>query len=131
MQDQIKRHAREGQKHRYTLFLVPRTSTLVSRILEEEGVLGEITISSYNLQFIPLAEDVISLEHDSAFKEIWAVRMHSWIALNRADSVGQDGDETVLYNSMLALLKVQSLYGVFPRIIAKGDYASVRLHYYL
>jgi hypothetical protein len=99
--------------------------------LEEEGVLGEITISSYNLQFIPLAEDVISLEHDSAFKEIWAVRMHSWIALNRADSVGQDGDETVLYNSMLALLKVQSLYGVFPRIIAKGDYASVRLHYYL
>jgi vacuolar protein sorting-associated protein 33A len=74
MQDQIKRHGREGQKHNYTLFLVPRTSTLVSRILEEEGVLGDISISSYNLQFIPLAEDVVSLEHDSAFKEIWVVR---------------------------------------------------------
>lgn len=105
--DQIKRHAREGQKHNYTLFLVPRTSTLVSRILEEEGVLGEITISAYNLQFIPLAEDVVSLEHDSAFREIWA-----------------DGDETVIYNSMLALMTMQSLYGVFPRIVAKGDYAS-------
>lgn len=38
----------------------------------------------------------------------------------------QDGDETVIYNSMLALMKLQSLYGVFPRIVAKGDYASVR-----
>ena len=32
----------------------------------------------------------------------------------------------MIYNSMLALMKIQSLYGVFPRIIAKGDYASVR-----
>jgi len=76
--DQIKRHIRESQKHTYTLLLVPRTSTLVTRILEEEGVLGEVTISAYNLQFIPLAEDVISLENDSAFKEIWVVSpLHS------------------------------------------------------
>jgi hypothetical protein len=47
---------------------------LVSRILEEEGVLGEVKIASYNLQFIPLAEDVVSLENDNAFKEIWVVR---------------------------------------------------------
>jgi|ERR1700691_375901 hypothetical protein len=73
--DQIKRHARESQKHTYTLLLVPRTSTLVTRILEEEGVLGDVTISSYNLQFIPLAEDVISLENDNAFNEIWVVSL--------------------------------------------------------
>ena len=73
--DQIKRHARESQKHTYTLLLVPRTSTLVTRILEEEGVLGEVTISFYNLQFIPLADDVISLENDGAFKEIWVVSL--------------------------------------------------------
>lgn len=72
--DQIKRHGREGQKHTYTLLLVPRTSTLVTRILEEEGVLGDVTVSSYNLQFIPLADDILSLENDSAFKEIWVVR---------------------------------------------------------
>ena len=71
--DQIKRHARENQKHTYTIFLVPRTSTLVTRILEEEGVLGDVTVSSYNLQFIPIADDVISLENDTAFKEIWVV----------------------------------------------------------
>jgi hypothetical protein len=48
---------------------------LVSQILEEEGVLGDVTISTYNLQFIPLAEDVISLENDSAFKDIWVVSL--------------------------------------------------------
>ena len=72
--DQIKRHARESRKHTYTLFVVPRVSTLISRILEEEGVLGDVTISSYNLQFIPIADDVISLEDDNAFKELWVVR---------------------------------------------------------
>lgn len=71
--DQIKRHAADSRKHTYTLLLVPRVSTLVSQILEEEGVLGDVTISSYNLQFIPLAEDVISLEQESAFKELWVV----------------------------------------------------------
>jgi hypothetical protein len=52
-------------------------STLVTRILEEEGVLGDVTLSSYNLQFIPLADDVISLEYDEAFKEIWVVGVPS------------------------------------------------------
>jgi len=75
--EQIKKHSTEGQKHVYNLILTPRPSTLASRILEEEGVLGEITISSYNLQFIPLEEDVLSLEHDNAFKEIWLVRRYS------------------------------------------------------
>ncbi|KAI8990602.1 Sec1-like protein [Trametes punicea] len=105
--DQIKRHARDSQKHTYTLLLVPRTSTLVTRILEEEGVLGDVSILFYNLQFIPLAEDVISLEHDSAFKEIWV-----------------DGDETILYDSMQALVTLEKLHGLFPRIVGKGDYAA-------
>ena len=73
--DQIKRHTKEGQKHLYTLLLVPRASTLVSSILEEEGVLGDVNISSYDLRFIPIADDVISLERESAFKELWVVRV--------------------------------------------------------
>ena len=72
-QDHIKRHAKELRKHNYTLLLVPRISTLVSSILEEEGVLGDVTISSYNLQFIPIAEDVISLEYENAMRELWVV----------------------------------------------------------
>ncbi|KAF9650341.1 Sec1-like protein [Thelephora ganbajun] len=104
--DQIKRHAKESQKHIYTLILIPRVSTLVNRILEEEGVLGEINISSYNLQFIPLAEDVVSLENDNAFKEIWV-----------------DGDETSIYDSAQALVTLQKLFGPFPRVLGKGNFA--------
>lgn len=73
--DQIKRHARESLKHAYTVFFVPRVSTLVTRILEEEGVLGDVVVSTYNLQFIPLADDVVSLERDNTFKELWVVCM--------------------------------------------------------
>lgn len=72
--DHIKRHTAAGDKHIYTLVLTPRTSSLITQILEEEGVLGEITIVPFNLQFIPLEEDLLSLEHENAFKEIWAVR---------------------------------------------------------
>jgi hypothetical protein len=73
-QDHIKRHSKDSRKHVYTLLLVPRVSTLVSRILEEEGVLGDVTISAYHLQFIPIAEDVISLEHDNTLRELLVVR---------------------------------------------------------
>ncbi|KZT30939.1 Sec1-like protein [Neolentinus lepideus HHB14362 ss-1] len=105
--DHVKRHAKESAKHTYTLLLVPRTSILVERILEEEGVLGEVNISSYNLQFIPIARDVISLEYDNAFKEIWV-----------------DGDESAIYNSAQALLTLRKICGPFPRIIGKGDRAA-------
>ncbi|OBZ78910.1 Vacuolar protein sorting-associated protein 33A [Grifola frondosa] len=105
--DQIKRHARESQKQTYTLFLVPRPppSLLVSS--RRKVSWGMSPSHPNNLQFIPLADDVISLENDNAFKELWV-----------------DGDETVIYNSMQALLTLQKLHGVFPRIVGKGDYAS-------
>ena len=48
----------------------------MKRILEEEGVLGDVTLSYYNLQFIPTEEDVLSLEVDNAFKEIWVVSIY-------------------------------------------------------
>ncbi|TDL28150.1 Sec1-like protein [Rickenella mellea] len=105
--DQVKRLTQDSQKHTFMLMLVPRTSTLVSRILEEEGVLGDITVSSFSLQLIPLEDDVISLENDNAFKEIWV-----------------DGDETAVYDSAQALITFQKLYGLFPRILGKGDAAS-------
>ncbi|KIY46295.1 Sec1-like protein [Fistulina hepatica ATCC 64428] len=104
--DQIKRHAKESQVHNYTVFLVPRVSTLVSHILEEEGVLGDVTLAPYELQFIPIADDVLSLEHDAAFKELWV-----------------DGDETIIFDSAQALHTLQLMYGLFPRIVGKGDYA--------
>ena len=38
----------------------------------------------------------------------------------------QDGDETAIYDAAQALIAFQKLYGVFPRIVGKGDSAAVR-----
>ncbi|KAF5392402.1 hypothetical protein D9757_002293 [Collybiopsis confluens] len=103
----IKYHVKESAKHNYTLLLVPRLSSLVSRLLEEEGVLGDVTLSALNLQFLPIADDVLSLEYDSAFKDIWI-----------------DGDESVVYDSVQALITLQKLFGLFPRLLGKGDHAA-------
>lgn len=73
LSDQIKRLSAESAPHTYTLVLVPRRTTLCDRVLEEEGVFGEITISSYKLEFIPLEDDLVSLEWETTFKEIFLV----------------------------------------------------------
>lgn len=72
-QEHIKEHVKESKKFVYTVILVPRVSPLVSKIFEEQGVLGDVTITSYNLQFIPLAPDLISLENDRALRDVWVV----------------------------------------------------------
>ncbi|KAH7108434.1 ATP binding protein [Auriculariales sp. MPI-PUGE-AT-0066] len=105
--DHLKAHRAANQKFSYTVLLVPRVSTVMRRIFEDEGVLGDLTLSAYDLQFIPLEDDVISLEYEHAFREIWL-----------------DGDETAVFNSAQALLTLERLYGAFPRIVGKGDHAA-------
>ena len=74
-EDQIKLLNAGSTPHTYTLLLVPRRTTLCDRILEEEGVLGEVNISSYQLEFIPLEDDLVSLEWESVWREIYVVRI--------------------------------------------------------
>ena len=42
-------------------------------ILEESGVLGDVSIHEYELMFIPLAEDLLSLELENAFADLYLV----------------------------------------------------------
>ncbi len=46
-------------------------------------------------------------------------------SFNTAKLYPQDGDETAIYDSAQALITFQKLYGLFPRIIGKGDKAAV------
>lgn len=71
--DQIKKLTAEHATHTYNLFLVPRRTTLCERILEEEGVFGEVNITSYKLEFIPVEDDLLSLEWENTFREICLV----------------------------------------------------------
>jgi ABC-type uncharacterized transport system involved in gliding motility auxiliary subunit len=47
------------------------------QILEEAGVLGEATIHEMPLYFMPVAEDVLSLELDTSLSDLYLVRLHT------------------------------------------------------
>ncbi|KAL1931765.1 hypothetical protein VTP01DRAFT_9909 [Rhizomucor pusillus] len=105
----IRHFTRDGSDRRdFTLYFVPQRTRVCERVLEEEGVFGSITIGDYALDWIPLDDDIISMELDpSTWKEIYL-----------------DGDNTSIYYAAKSLMKLQSIYGLFPRIIGKGDAAK-------
>ena len=55
----------------------------------------------------------------------WARPSCYRIAHCSCDHLIQDGDETSIYDSSQALHTLQKLFGLFPRIIGKGDHAGV------
>jgi vacuolar protein sorting-associated protein 33A len=76
-------------------------------ILEEHGVLGEANITELPLHFIPLEQDLLSLELEDSFSDL---------SLRK--------DPTPIFAAAEALMKLQKQYGLFPRILGKGDNAK-------
>jgi len=106
--DQIRRLQRESQTgHDFHIFWVPRRTLVSNRVLEEAGVLGDVTISELPLHFFPLERDVLSLELYDSFEDLY---------LNK--------DVTPTYLLARALMEIQQNHGLFPRIIGKGDNAK-------
>ncbi|KAF2201469.1 vacuolar protein sorting-associated protein 33A [Delitschia confertaspora ATCC 74209] len=105
---QIKRLRHNGQvEHEFYIFWVPRRTMVSDQLLEEAGVLGEANVSEWPLYFVPLADDVLSLELDDAVSDLYIRK-----------------DPTPIYLSAKALMLQQQKYGLFPRIIGKGDNAQ-------
>ncbi|CAN9369277.1 Sec1-like protein [Alternaria alternata] len=103
--DQIKRIRRDSQiEHEFSIFWVPRRTMTSDQLLEEAGVLGEASVSEWPLFFVPLADDVLSLELEDAVSDLYLKK-----------------DPTAIYLSAKALMLQQQKYGLFPRIIGKGD----------
>ncbi|KAF2277577.1 Sec1-like protein [Westerdykella ornata] len=106
--EQIKRIRRDSQiEHEFSIFWVPRRTVVSDQLLEEAGVLGEASVSEWPLFFVPLADDVLSLELDDAVSDLYLRK-----------------DPTPIYLSARALMLQQQRYGLFPRIIGKGDQAK-------
>ncbi|RPA81416.1 Sec1-like protein [Ascobolus immersus RN42] len=95
-----------GGEFEHSVFLVPRRTLVFEKILEEQGVLGDVTIGEYPLYFIPLEPDLLSLELESSFEELYLRK-----------------DYTSIFYSAKALMELQQKFGLFPRIIGKGDLA--------
>lgn len=104
----IRRLQRESQTgHEFHIFWVPRRTTVADKQLEEAGVLGDVNIHELPLYFFPLEKDVLSLELDESFRDLY---------LNR--------DATPSFLLAKALMEIQKQHGLFPRIIGKGDNAK-------
>jgi hypothetical protein len=72
--EQIKRIRRDSQiEHEFSIFWVPRRTTISDQLLEEAGVLGEASVSEWPLFFVPLADDVLSLELEDAVTDLFLV----------------------------------------------------------
>ncbi|KAF2072482.1 hypothetical protein CYY_006214 [Polysphondylium violaceum] len=102
--DQVKQHAMDGLKKEYSLVFVPRGTILCSRVLEEEGVLGNFTIHEFPLDIVPFDEDVLSLELGNSYKEYLL-----------------DGDRTSLFYVAKSLMKFQAMFGTIPVVKGKGQ----------
>ncbi|KAH6638064.1 vacuolar sorting protein-like protein [Boeremia exigua] len=103
--EHIKRIRRESEiEHEFSIFWVPRRTLVSDQLLEEAGVLGEASVSEWPLFFVPLADDVLSLELDDAVSDLYLRK-----------------DPTSIYLAAKALMLQQRKHGLFPRIVGKGD----------
>ncbi|KAI0200298.1 Sec1-like protein [Astrocystis sublimbata] len=104
----IKRLQRESQTgHEFHIFWVPRRTLVSDKLLEEAGVLGDVSIAELPVYFFPLERDVLSLELDESFRDLYLFK-----------------DSTPAFLTAKALMEIQSKHGLFPRVVGKGDHAK-------
>lgn len=85
--EQIKKLQRNGTvDHEISIIWVPRRTLVSNKILEDEGVLGDVNVSELPLYFLPLEDDMFSLELDGAFNDLYLVRIHISASAVLADS---------------------------------------------
>ncbi|KAL1868044.1 hypothetical protein VTK73DRAFT_3869 [Phialemonium thermophilum] len=105
---QMRRLQRESQTgHEFHIFWVPRRTLVSDKLLEEAGVLGDANIAELPLYFLPLEKDVLSLELDDSFRDLYLSK-----------------DPTPVFLLAHALMGIQRTHGLFPRITGKGDNAK-------
>jgi vacuolar protein sorting-associated protein 33A len=83
--EQIKKLQKNGSvEHEISIFWIPRRTLVSNKILEDEGILGDVNISEFPMHFLPLEDDLLSLELGDAFMELYLVSSRSIIYLSQA-----------------------------------------------
>lgn len=95
-------------KKRFHLYFVSRRTLVCDEILKKEGVFGSLSIGEYKLDLIPLDDDILTLELDSCFKEFYL-----------------ENDKTNLHTIAASITKLQTIFGMIPRVKYKGAMSKV------
>lgn len=77
---------------------------------------------------MPLEDDLLSLELGDVARDIFLVSLTYTAVMRQVANLAQNGDDTPIYNSSLALMTLQRAFGLFPRLLGKGDGAKVGYH---
>ncbi|OOQ90116.1 vacuolar sorting protein [Penicillium brasilianum] len=105
--EQIKRLQKNGNvEHEFSIFFAPRRTLVGNAVLEEAGIIGDVNIAEFPLYFLPLEQDILSLELEDAFSDLY---LHK--------------DPGCIFHAAKALMGIQQRHGYFPRIVGKGDNA--------
>ena len=73
--EQIKRIQKSSTtEHEVSVIWVPRRTLVSDKILEDEGILGDVNVAELPIFFLALEHDVLSLEIDDAFDDLYLVR---------------------------------------------------------
>lgn len=56
--------------HNFSIYWVPRRTLVAEKILEDGGVLGDVTSSEWALYFHTLEPDLLSMELDDSYGEL-------------------------------------------------------------
>ena len=93
------------------VYFVPKKTVMCEHILDVEYKLSDkvaqYQTGEYELDLIPVDDDVLSMEMDSCFKELYL-----------------DGDMTILHMIAKSIMKLQTVFGTIPTIRAKGRLAN-------
>uniref|UniRef100_A0A1B0DCN7 Vacuolar protein sorting-associated protein 33A n=1 Tax=Phlebotomus papatasi TaxID=29031 RepID=A0A1B0DCN7_PHLPP len=102
------RKRRATVKKDFYLYFLPKKSLLCEKHLKNKGVYGSLSfVGDFRCDFFPVDNDLLSMEQKDAFKELHI-----------------EGDPTCVYQSAMALMTLQRLYGRIPRVCGKGIYAE-------
>jgi hypothetical protein len=92
------------------VFFVLRRAMSAEQVFVQARIQDEIRIGEFSVDLIPFDNDVLSLELTSAYMDL---------ALH--------GDRTPLFYVARSIARLQSLFGIIPRIMGKGSAASLVL----
>jgi vacuolar protein sorting-associated protein 33A len=74
-EEQIRRLQQKSSiEHEFSVFTVPRRTLVCGKIFEDAGVLGDVSVEEFPLYFLPLDEDLLSLELEDSFGDLHLVR---------------------------------------------------------
>lgn len=99
--------SRDTHAKQYGIIFVPRRSRVCEEKLKDKGVRADVVIDELNLDFLPIDTDLLSMELNECFRDVYL-----------------NADTTPIFNLAHGLVTLQQLYGIIPNVFVKGDKAK-------